>query len=314
MIGVYSNHYYPQTEKEGLILEKLCYHSARLRNTAVYNARQYFFENDGTYIGDARLHADTRKNENYGYMICDMADQTINHVKRNFHSYYGAKKAAIGDDKDKVRLPRYLGKDETWSFFVAGRSVRMKEDGIHIGLTALFRDTYDVKQKDLVLPIRLPMDGKETAQLEVKPRFGGKFYDVTVVHNDKESEEEKKTEPNNHESEENGKAAKKRERLLGFDPGVDNILAGYAYPDGDMFLVKGLAIKAMNQWYNKRKAEIQSIYDIQKVKNGESMIHLVMKRENFMDNELNNIAKQVVDYAIEHRIDRIVAGWNKGIK
>lgn len=127
MIGVNSNHYYPENETEGKILYYLCYHSARLRNTAVYNGRQYFFDNDEAYIGDAKLHADTRKNENYGYMICDMADQAINHVKRDFHSYYGARKSPAVDDNDIV-------------------------------------------------------------QLEVKPRFGGKFYDITAVYRTEKEE------------------------------------------------------------------------------------------------------------------------------
>ena len=325
MTGAICNHYYPKTAEEALILEMLCYHSARLRNTGVYNARQHFFS-EKEYIGRQQLSAITRTNENYKMLICDIADQTINHVHRDFQSYFGAKKAAT--DKDKVRLPKYLGKEEIWSFFVAGRSVREKADGYHIGLTKEFRELYGIQLKELVLDIHIPNFDRKLSQLEVKPRFGGEFYDVTIVHNDKEKKEEKEETENKKpearpedkaEAKKETKKAKKSiekkiERLLGLDPGVDNILAGYAYSDGDMFLIKGLAIKAMNQWYNKRKAEIQSIYDIQKVKNGQAMILLTMKRENFMDNELNNIAKLVVDYAIEHRIDRIVAGWNKGIK
>lgn len=300
MSGVYCNHYYPKDETESRILYHLCYHSARLRNTAVYNARQYFFGNNEAYIGDARLHADTRKNENYGYMICDMADQTINHVKRDFHSYYGARKSLAVDDKDKVRLPKYLGKEEIWSFFVAGRSARLKEDGIHIGLTKLFRDTYDVKQKELVLPIRLPMDDKDIAQLEAKPRFGGKFYDITAIYR-KEKEECKQQQ-------------KKAMRIMAGDIGVDNLLSLVTYPDYDAFIVKGSAVKAANQWYNKRMAEIQSIYDSQRIKGGSALVNLVVKREDFIDNEFGNIARKLVDYAEEHRITHIVIGWNKGIK
>ena len=299
MTGAICNHYYPASPEEALILRMLCFHSARLRNTGVYNARQHLFS-DNEYIGRKKLSADTRLNENYGMLICDIADQTINHVHRDFVSFFGAKKAA--KDKDKVRLPKYLGKEELWSFFVAGRSARPGEDGVHIGLTERFRKAYSIKARELVLGIRLPeLEGK-IAQLEVKPRFGGKLYDVTIVH--KEEEGQKKY----------IRVKEKKKRLLALDPGVDNILAGYSYPDGDAFVIKGSAVKAANQWYNKRKAEIQSIYDRQKVSNGQAMIHLTMKRENFMDNELNNIAKQVVDYAEENRIDRIIVGWNKGIK
>ena len=298
--GAICNHYHPKTEEEALILEKLCYHSARLRNTGVYNVRQHLFS-ENEYIGRKKLSADTRLNENYGMLLCDIADQTINHVHRDFVSFFGAKKAAT--DKDKVRLPKYLGKDELWSFFVAGRSARMGDDGVHIGLTKRFRETYGIKAKELVIGMVIPGFSSRIAQLEVKPRFGGRFYDVTIVH--KEEEEQKRS---------TERKEKKRERLLALDPGVDNILAGYSYPDGDAFIIKGLAVKAMNQWYNKRKAEIQSIYDRQKVSNGQAMIQLTMRRENFMDNELNNIARQVADYAEKHRIDRIIIGWNKGIK
>ena len=300
MISVNSNHYYPENETEGKILYYLCYHSARLRNTAVYNGRQYFFDNDEAYIGDAKLHADTRKNENYGYMICDMADQAINHVKRDFHSYYGARKSPAVDDKDKIRLPGYVDKEGIWSFFVAGRSVRLKDNGMHIGLTRTFQDAYDIKQKDLVLPIRLPMDDKDIVQLEVKPRFGGKFYDITAVYRT--------------EKEECRKQKKKARRIMAGDVGVDNLLSLVTYPDYDAFIVKGSAVKAANQWYNKKMAEIQSIYDIRKIGSGSALVNLVMKREDFIDNEFENIARSLVRYAAEHRITHIVIGWNKGIK
>ena len=263
--GAICNHYHPKTEEEALILEKLCYHSARLRNTGVYNARQHLFS-ENEYIGRKKLSADTRLNENYGMLLCDIADQTINHVHRDFMSFFGAKKAAT--DKDKVRLPKYLGKDEIWSLFVAGRSARMNDDGVHIGLTKRFREAYGIKTKELVIGIAIPGFSSRIAQLEVKPRFGGRFYDVTIVY--KEEEVQKRS---------TEKKEKKRERLFALDPGVDNILAGYSYPDGDAFIVKGLAVKAMNQWYNKRKAEIQSIYDRQKVSNGQAMIQLTMRRE-----------------------------------
>ena len=307
MTGVYTNHYHPKNETESRILYYLCYHSARLRNTAVYNARQHFFGNDGAYIGDARLHADTRKNENYGYMICDMADQTINHVKRDFHSYYGAKKALEEEKRRnpdtwrRICLPKYLGKDDVWSFFVAGRSVRVKDDGIHAGLTERFRNAYGIKQRDLVLPVRLPLEGKHIAQLEVKPKFGGRYYDVTVVYTAEDKAEKEK-----------GK--EKSMRIMAGDVGVDNLLSFVTYPDYDAFIIKGGAVKAANQWYNKRKAEIQSIYDSQGIKGGSALVNLAVKREDFIDNEFGNIARKLVDYAEEHRITHIVIGWNNGIK
>ena len=314
MIGAICNHYHPKNKAEALILDRLCYHSARLRNTGVYNARQYFFEHKA-YIGKKELSSETRKNENYGMMITDMADQTINHVDRDFRSYFGnlkslkEEKAETPETKRKVRLPKYLDKDGIWSLFVAGRSVRIRPDGIHIGLTERFRKEYDIKQQDLVLGMKLPIEGKDIAQLEIKPRFGGEFYDITVVHKEAEGQEKKET------AKKKPKARKKEKpRVLSCDVGVDNLLSVFSYPDGDMFLIRGGAVKAMNQWYNKRMAELQSIYESQGMKSGTAMTLLIMKRENFMDNELSCIAKHLVDYAIEKDIKAVVIGWNKGIK
>ncbi len=59
---------------------------------------------------------------------------------------------------------------------------------MHIGLTERFRKAYSIKARELVLGIRLPeLEGK-IAQLEVKPRFGGKLYDVTIVHKEEEGQ------------------------------------------------------------------------------------------------------------------------------
>lgn len=49
-----------------------------------------------------------------------------------------------------------------------------------------------------------------------------------------------------------------KDRILGIDLGVDN-LAACASTTGHIFLIDGKKLKAVNQWYNKERARLQSI-------------------------------------------------------
>ena len=78
------------------------------------------------------------------------------------------------------------------------------------------------------------------------------------------------------------------------------------------FIIKGGEIKSVNQYFNKKKAELQS--DLKK-KTGKDWSNrlekLTNKRYEKIKYLMHCISKQLVDYCVLHNVDTLVIGLNK---
>jgi IS605 OrfB family transposase len=76
----------------------------------------------------------------------------------------------------------------------------------------------------------------------------------------------------------------------------------------------GRGIKSINQFYNKRKAEIQSVYDKQGIKEGTKLRRLREKRERKASDYIHKLTRFIVNWCVQHEIGKIVFGYNPGWK
>lgn len=107
-----------------------------------------------------------------------------------------------------------------------------------------------------------------------------------------------------------------KDRVVGIDLGMKNIIAMVNNIGLKPIIVKddGNGIKSTNQFYNKRKAELQSIYDLQGVKNGSKIGKLRSKRDRKVHDYVHKLSRFIVDWCVEHEIGTIVFGYNEGWK
>jgi putative transposase len=70
----------------------------------------------------------------------------------------------------------------------------------------------------------------------------------------------------------------------------------------------------MNQFYNKEKAQLQSIYDKQGIKFGTRMSQINSKRNHKIKDMMHKISRYTIDYCLEHNIGTIVIGKNDNWK
>ena len=301
--GCVKDMFHVDNDELATTLNKLCYHSARLYNTAIYNFRQHYFET-GKRLPFRELSAQTRINENYSFLICDMADQTINKANDAIASYYALKDLVKENkyDEKKVKLPGYLDKEGLYPAFVAGRSARLKEDGIHVSITQKFRDEYKVNLKELVFPCAdlLRAEGVKIRYFQIKPLYGGRKYRIYTVYEKEEGDEEIKLD---------------RTNVASIDLGLKNLMCVYNNTSNESFLIDGSALISVNAFYNKKKASLQSVYD----KSGLPydtirMAGLYLKRSNFIDSAFDLIVKRLVDYCLSRGIGTVVVGQVKGWK
>ncbi|MDZ8106427.1 MAG: transposase [Nostoc sp. DedQUE12a] len=82
--------------------------------------------------------------------------------------------------------------------------------------------------------------------------------------------------------------------------GVEN-LAACVDTNGTSFIVDGKPIKSINQWFNKRKAQLQSIKHKQGIKGiTNQQVKLTAKRHNQIRDYLNKAARFIVNHCIQN--------------
>jgi putative transposase len=102
-----------------------------------------------------------------------------------------------------------------------------------------------------------------------------------------------------------------KSKVLGIDHGIDNWLTCVSNA-GTSFIVDGLHLKSINQWYNKSVANI---------KEGKSqgfwsnrLAAITEKRNRTMRDAVNKAARIVINHCIDNKIGTVVFGWNEGQK
>ena len=97
------------------------------------------------------------------------------------------------------------------------------------------------------------------------------------------------------------------ERIVAIDIGVDNFITMVNNIGENPIAVKGGVIKSINQFYNKRKAAIQS--ELKKV-NGKDwskkLQKLTDKRYEMIKYQMHCISKYVVDWCALYGIDTLI--------
>jgi IS605 OrfB family transposase len=233
-------------------------------------------------------------------LITDSSGQINRIVDKNFKSFFSLLKLKNkGKYSADVKPPNYIKKDLGWSIFVAGRSARIKNGKVYVGLSKKFRETYNIKEKDIIFSLPPNLKIKKLQQLQIKPLYGGKEYEILFCY--EKPDELKELNKNN---------------CLGLDCGLDNLLTGYDNVNKKSFIIDGKPLKSINHDFNKQKAKLQSEYDRNKLKdkNTKKFIKLSEKRKNRINNYFNQTVNKIVKYCILHNIGTVVMGDFKGIK
>jgi putative transposase len=103
-------------------------------------------------------------------------------------------------------------------------------------------------------------------------------------------------------------------RVAAIDIGVNNLAAVTSNQPGTTpLLVQGRPVKAINQWYNKRRARLQA-----KLSEGvfvsRQLDSLTDKRQRQITSYLHVASRRIVDWLVEQRIATLVIGKNDGWK
>ena len=105
---------------------------------------------------------------------------------------------------------------------------------------------------------------------------------------------------------------KERTKICSIDLGTENLVTMVNNVGLRPVIIKGGAIKSVNQFYNKRKAEMQSQLKKETGRDwSKNLQKLTDKRYEKVKYLMHCASKKVVNYCVENNIDTLIIGLNK---
>ncbi|UCG04710.1 MAG: transposase [Candidatus Heimdallarchaeota archaeon] len=272
-------------KKSRKTLSWLCHLSKNLYNEANYMIRQDFF-NNGHWLRYNSLYHNIKTSDNYQQLPAQTGQQILRMLDRNWKSFFRTIKEWKNDKskfKTKPKPPRYKSKNGEFILYFTNQQVRLN-DGI-------LRFPNKV---GLELRTRLPKN-TDIREVHVVPKGVG--YIIEIVY-------KKEILPK----------CLSKDKIIAIDLGVRKLITVVNNNGLKPFIIKGGVVKSINQYFNKEKARVQSIYDRQGIKTGKKMQKLINKRNRKLDNYFHMISKKITEYCIKNDIGRIVIGYNPNWK
>jgi putative transposase len=272
------------------ILQYICSESNNLHNCAVYYARQIWFKT-GAYVTSFDLVNAIGSNKHFSALPSEAAVQTCLSVGESIKSFRELlKKSRNGELAQKPKFPNYRKSGGYQVVSFPKRALRLINGQIRFPLGLQVKAWFGLKEFFLPMPSNL--DFNLIREVRILPR-NGCFYAEFVYPT---SVSQFDLDPNN---------------CLGLDHGLNNWLTGVSNI-GTSFIIDGLHLKSLNQFYNKQIANIKDGKP-QGFWSGK-LAAITEKRNRQMRDAVNKAARLVINHCIDNRIGTLVFGWNQGQK
>ncbi|MCQ2736158.1 MAG: transposase, partial [bacterium] len=278
------------SKEDYLSVKELCHIAKNLTNQAIYNVRQYYFD-EGEYLNYEKNYALLKVSDNYKMLNSNMAQQILKEVDGSFKSFFCLLKLAKKGKyafKD-CKLPNYLPKDG-YTTLVIG-FVRLNGNKLILP----FSNTYKKTHNSIEITIPPILLDKKVKEIRIIPKANARFFEIQYTY---EAEcVQRNINPNNS---------------LALDLGINNLVTAVS-SEGKSFIIDGKRLKSINQWYNKHNAYLQSVKDKQHFGYGKTNRQkaLLRDRNNKVNDYMNKTARIIIDYCINNDIGTLVVGYNE---
>jgi putative transposase len=268
----------------------LCFKAKNLYNSCLYIIRQEYINNKVNVVN--KLHHLMKNSPDYKALPAKVSSTVLNMVNLNFKSFFKALESYNKYPhlfKARPNLPQYLDKID--GRFIAGYTNQAISKKI-------FNDCNKIKLSQSNIKFKTKInDFKSIDCVRIIPKIG--YYVIEVVYTINDTP---KLENNN--------------KYISIDLGVNN-LATLTSNDRSFnpLIINGKPLKSINQFYNKKRAEISSVLEIRnKSKKSKKLNNLTLKRKNKVDNYLHKSSKKIINILLENKINTLVVGKNDNWK
>lgn len=264
------------------ILDGVCFKSKNLYNAALYEIRQHFFNTKQflNWFSIDKIFKE-KKQDDYYSLPCKVSQQTLKLLNQNFKSFFSLLKKK--NYTKKKSIPKYL--DKSKGRFVAvytNQAISKKE--LRNGMIQLSGTDFKIKTK---------VDGNSINQVRIVPK--NSYYKVEVIYEVEEIEE-----------------LEDNEKYAAIDLGVNN-LATVSFNESKPFIINGKPLKSINQFYNKRKSELQSKLSGDR-KSSNKINSTTRKRNNKIKNYLHKASRCIVNHLVSNNVNTLIIGKNDNWK
>ena len=270
--------------------DELCFKSKNIYNRSVYLIRQGLETTDYNPLN--KLYQVMKSEDCFLQLPMKVATGTIIQVQRNYKGFFNACKD-YGKNKSKYKScpqqPGFLHKTKgrfiiSYNYQAISRKIFKKTNKIKLSGTNIefYTKLTDINSIDCV---------------RIIPRIDQYVIDVCYTHEEK-------------------KQVRDNKRYASIDLGVSNLATLTTSIKGIKPLIfNGKPLKSINQYYNRRLAEMKSVLDTtNKMKSSKGIRKLTNKRNNKVDYYLHKASNQIVKELITNNISKLVIGKNDGWK
>lgn len=283
------------SKEEYSILRETCQYSNNLYNVALYNIRQYYFQDKKFLKYEENYHV-CKENENYGLLQAGVSQQTLKVADRSFKSFFNLiKKAKSGEYRFKdIKMPRYREKGGMFNLILSTNAINIKNGFLTVPMSRKFSKLHGGRQVRIPFPERL--ENKTIKEVRICPIYHGRYFKIQYCYLQEEEPQDVSV-----------------DNVLAIDIGLEN-LAACVTNTGTAFIMDGRKLKSINQYWNKQKAYYQGIADKQRQKKTHRLNALAGKRNNRTQDYIRKVARYIINYCIEHHIGTVVCGYNGDFK
>nr|WP_293338143.1 transposase [Microcoleus sp. CAWBG58] len=282
-------HIIKSTEHRFAQIDELAFKSKNLYNAANYAIRQSFVYGWG-YINYNEMNRLMKSHEAYKAMPAKVSQQILMLLDKNWKSFFEALKAYKKDTSKftgRPKLPKYKDKVKGRNILVYTKqaiSSRQLKSGI-------------IKLSGTEISVKTKINPEQICQVRLVPKCDA--YVIEVIYHEPES------------------TANNNNFVASIDLGLDNLAALTSNQPGFIpLLINGRPLKSINQFYNKRKAQLQS--QLKGNNQTSSRIQRLTRcRHQKVDNYLHHTSRLIVDILTANQIGTLVIGknaqWKTGI-
>lgn len=267
-------------------LDKICFLSKNLYNVANYYIRQEYIKT-GTYFNYNKMDKFLNFTDNIDYkaLPSKVSQQVLKLVDKNWKSFFQATKAY------KKCPSKFLGcpKLPNYKHKVSGRNVAVYTSQA-LYKKELRKGIIKLSKTDVLIKTKVATDCIN--QVRVVPQNNQIVVEVVYTVNTKECKD-------------NG-------NKIGIDLGLSNLITCVNNKNSSKFIINGRPLKSINQYYNKKKAELMSYIGGKGKSN--KIIKLTNKRNNKIKHYLHCASKYVLNYCLTNDISKVIIGNNKNWK
>lgn len=265
------------------VVDQYCFYSKNVYNQANYIIRQEFINNNNK-LSAYNVQKLMQPMDCYKECGSQAAQKTIQLVDKMWKSYFKAIKDWKKNPSKYLgmpKLPKYLPKDGRQVFMLKNIQCSLNDGKFRIAFKPF--DGYTVNTHAV---------GK-LIQCRFVPKSD--YYVMEIVYEIEVPD-----------------VVEERIRICSIDLGTENLITMVNNVSLQPVVIKGGAIKSANQFYNKRKAEMQSQLKKETGRDwSKNLQKLTDKRYEKIKYLMHCASKKVVDYCVENRIDTLIIGLNK---